>query len=366
MGFFSKLFGGAAKDAVKKGVTKAAEKKKKPKDKGYKLIQTSGAAMLVEIDGESSWNLPGPDGEPWGYSSQKAAQIPDVWGPLAGPQDLEQFALHMTQVDNNAMDPMKQLEIVQRHGYADMETYLRTKYTFLKHNGTGDPNGSLDGFHFGDNFTQAMMKASMQAVQEDMVATAAANPEMLAPIEGITVETYAACAAKQAAGLDQNSFLQLLAQYGMDMAMWDRVSGGWMTRMSQDTTATIATIYSKAFAGAGQGQYGAAAAATADANSGIGVMTGQAAGGQEPVPFEKLCEIQGAQTAWANTGKDVNAMLQQVFGITALDWSSMSMWWMTKMTMDVGLMQKYSDLSAKYEKQYTGGGGGGADSDISF
>ena len=379
MGFFSRLKDKAKSQISGAGTSKPTDPPPPPPPpqtraqasvvvpEGYRVLQRSGAAVLLqdEDDGTATWLLPGPDGDPWSFEETPASQVSDVWGPLSGPGDLEQFTLHMVQVDDAAEDPQRQLEIVQQYGYRDMETYLRTKYTFLKHRGTGDPNSPIGEFVFGEGLTHAMLKARMQATDLGMQQTAANNPQMLEPIEGVTMEVYAQISAAQAAGLDQEGFFRLLAQHGMDAAKWDRVSNGWQARMSQDTTATLAAIYSKAFAGAGQGQYGAAAVQASQATSGVGMLTGQAAGGAEPVPFEKLCEIQGAQTAWSAMGKDVNAMLQQVFGITAMDWSSMSMWWMTRMATDPNLMQRYADLSAKYEQQYRGGGGD-PDSDISF
>lgn len=76
--------------------------------------------------------------------------------------------------------------------------------------------------------------------------------------------------------------------------------------MSKDTTATIATIYGKAFMQSGQGQYDGAAQSAAATN-----WDGSAAAGAEPIPFETLCEIQGAMSAWAKTGQDVNALLKK-------------------------------------------------------
>jgi hypothetical protein len=137
-----------------------------------------------------------------------------------------------------------------------------------------------------------------------------------------------------------------------------------MAKMSKDTTATIATVYGRAFSSQGAGQYGAAGAAGAAAMQ----ATGQAgvlhtAGGAEPVSFERYCEIQGAQTAWSKTGRDVNAMLQQAFKMNALDWSNMSSYWMTKMMADMNLMGRYTQLTAQYEQKYSGPK---ADADLQF
>jgi hypothetical protein len=194
-----------------------------------------------------------------------------------------------------------------------------------------------------------MQQARFHQHQEKMSSHASANPQIMAPIEGVTMEQYAELNAKAATGMQQQQFLGLLAQAGMDYPKWERVSAGWLGRMSQDTTGTLATIYGKAFSGAGAGKYGTAGAAAAQVGYG-----GGAAAGPEPIPFEKLCEIQGAMSAWGKNGQDVNAGLQQSFQMSALDWSNVSTWWMTKMIADTSLLARYNDLSKQYEARYAG------------
>jgi hypothetical protein len=192
------------------------------------------------------------------------------------------------------------------------------------------------------------------------------SSELLEPIEGVDIKTYAQLAATRAGGMSQEDFLKQLAANGMDMEKYNRVEKGWNDRMSSDSTATVATEYGKAFSGAGAGQYGAAGQAAAGfATTGDGT-TGVVADGPEPIPFEKYCEIQGAQTAWSNTGQDVNAMLQSTFEMSALDFSNLSAYWMSKYAADPELMTKYDELTNKYQQQYSGGAGGDQDGDIEF
>jgi hypothetical protein len=158
--------------------------------------------------------------------------------------------------------------------------------------------------------------------------------------------------------------MELLAKYGLDAGKWDRVSKGWMHKMSQDTTATIATIYGKAFSGAGQGQYGAAGAAGSAAMAGMGGAIGQDPGAP-PVSMEKYCEINGAMAAWSKMGLDVNVMLKKQFNMTALDISNLGSYWSQKMMSDFRIAQQLSDLQNKYEAQYAASQPK-ADTDISF
>ena len=188
---------------------------------------------------------------------------------------------------------------------------------------------------------------------------------LLEPIEGVSIQQHAQLQAQKMAGMSQEDFVKLLAQHGMDLEKYSRVEAGWNARMSADATAMVATEYGKAFGMAGAGQYGADAQAAGGFSYTAAGVTGHAAQGEAGISFEKYCEIQGAQTAWSNTGQDVNAMLQETFNMSALDFSNLSANFMSKMTSDPSMMEKYSVLTQQYEQQYTGDFGGG-DDDIDF
>jgi hypothetical protein len=206
------------------------------------------------------------------------------------------------------------------------------------------------------------MKAQRRRLDEQGAAMIAANPELMEPIEGITMEVYAQMSAKQAQGMDQAAFQAHVGEHGLDLPAWERVAASWMDRMGKDTTGTLATVYGKAFQGAGQGQFGAAGAAHAATG-----YDGTAAAGGEPMPFDKVCEIQGASSAWAKTGQDVNALLQSTFQMNAAEWASANSWWMSQLMADVARFEEYNQKVEAYEKQYMGGAGGAApDSDLSF
>ena len=190
--------------------------------------------------------------------------------------------------------------------------------------------------------------------------------DLLQPIEGVSIQQYAQLQAKKMAGMSQEDFIKLLAQNGMDLEKFSRVEAGWNERMSADATAAVATEYGKAFGMAGAGQYGADAQAAGGFSTTAAGTTGQTAQGEAGISFEKYCEVQGAQTAWANTGQDVNAMLQSTFNMSALDFSNLSANFMSKMAADPNMMQQYTELTAKYEKHYTDAAGGGQDDDIDF
>jgi hypothetical protein len=210
---------------------------------------------------------------------------------------------------------------------------------------------------------QAMVGAQAQHQQRVASATAA-NPALTAPIEGVTIEQYAQLAAKAAQNLPPAQFDQMLMQAGMDRAKYDRVAAGWQARMRDDTTYSLVTIYGQAFGGAGAGQFGAAGAAGAGSLAATGA-TGQAQGvaSGEPVSWEKYNEIGGAQRAWSQSGKDVNAMLQQQFGVSALDWSNMSQYWMARMMSDPQKMMEMNTLQEQWAARYAAPK---ADQDLKF
>jgi hypothetical protein len=288
----------------------------------------------------------------------------DDWGPLSKEQ-AEERAYQDFTYEEAYHEPAKKAQLVRQWGYRDEQHFERVKWTFLKYYGQGDADDEYSSWTWGDQWTQAMLNARMRQQQEKMQATAAADPELLAPVEGVTVEQYAAISASQAKGLTQQQFFEVLAQHNLDAGKWDRVSKGWLAKMSRDTTATIATIYGKAFSGAGQGQFGAGAQAGSAAMAGMGGAVGQAPQGGEPISLERYCEINGAMAAWSKMGLDVNAMLKKQFNMTALDLSNLGSYWSQKMMSDFTIAQKMMDIQNKYEAQYAASQPK-TDTDISF
>lgn len=167
----------------------------------------------------------------------------------------------------------------------------------------------------------------------------------LAPVEGVTCETWAQLNAALASGGGANMD-QLLAQAQMDRAKWDRVNAEWLARMSTDTTMAIATVYGAAFTGSGHGQFSGAAAHAA--NVGVGGDLSN-----EPMQFERYCEIEAAMACASERGEDVNQLLAQ-FGMTAMEWGQLGMFWSKKMQQDaMGYHRLYTEYSAKYRAQYS-------------
>jgi len=168
----------------------------------------------------------------------------------------------------------------------------------------------------------------------------------LEPVEGITCEQWAHINAALANG-GGAGFEGLLAKAGMDRPKWDRVNAEWLARMSTDTSMAIATVYGAAFSGgSGQGQF----AKWADHAAKVGV------GGDlsdEPIPFERYCEIEAAMGCASDRGEDVNGVLAQ-FGMNAVDWGALGAFWSKKMQQDaMGYHKLYTEYSARYKAQYS-------------
>jgi hypothetical protein len=311
---------------------------------GSRVLRSSDGADLIEDDGEKLWTSR--------INTEVAPQAwRDDWGPLGGksPEALATFLYHETQFNMAQQGDADEGErVLLGFGYKSVGQFFRARITVLKHFGT--PHGAtLDEFVFdSQEVMSASMKAAQMGHQQTMKATAAKNPELLAPVDGVSVELYAQIAARIASGgLNQQQMMQLLAQHNLDYPTWDKAQKVWCDRMSKDTTATIATIYGQAFQQSGQGQFGAAGQASAATG-----YDGTAAGGKEPIPFEKLCEIQGAMTAWSNSGQDVNALLKKQFNMNAMDWSNASTWWMSQMTANVSMFDQYNSKCEAYAARY--------------
>lgn len=312
---------------------------------GSRVVRSEKGADLVEEDGEQQW------------VNRVDTDIPreqwvDEWGPLGGysPAALEEFVFHeMTFDHTRSGDPLGAEQKIKAFGYHSVGHFFYVRATIVKYFATPHGPNLGDGVFQSQEYMNAGMKAHARMRDAEQAATIAANPELLSPVEGVTLDIYANLCARMAQGMQQPQLLEALAQHGLDMGAWERANAVWTDRMSKDTTATIATAYSKAFMTSGQGQYAGAASAAAQTG-----WNGTAAGGEAPISFEKNAEIAGAMAAWSKQGKDVNALLHSTFGMTAMDLSTTSTWWMTQMMADLPKFDVYNKLVADYEAKYMG------------
>jgi hypothetical protein len=309
---------------------------------GAKVLRSEPGAQLVEEGGTALWVDAHDKDVP------RASWV-DVWGPLAGPQGLVDFIAHELEFNEKQLgDPLAAEAELKGFGYASVGQFFAVRITVLKHHGSPTGPQVGDCVVNSQEYATAAMQAHRRRHELQTQAKLKSSPELVAPIEGVTVEVYAQLGAR-AASLPQDQFQRVLAEHRLDLPAWHRVNAAWTERMSRDTTGTLASVYGQAFMHAGQGQYGGHLQAAAAQD-----WSGSAAAGSEPMPFDKVCEIAGALSAWGKSGQDVNTLLDQHFGMSAVDWSGVSMWWMTQMTADLRKLEVYNQRLEQWEKQYLG------------
>ena len=322
-------------------------------------LEVAGGALQVE-GGIKVYNSVE---EEWNELQQLIARVEGQRMDLGGvdPADpitfwSKHFAMERAESEGTPREAAAQQQGFQDADHARMIfDYMTAKWS---HIGT-DEDGQQAVLQ-RDEFMNAALTAQQQLVHADQDAAAAADPNLLAPVAGVSVDQWAATSAAVMGlgeGATQQQLDQLLASHGVDRATWDAANAGWQAKMQGDTTFAIATKYGAAFGAAQSGGAQAGDAAAAGAGGGA------AAAGGEPCTFEYYVEIMAAQACWSDQGFDVNAKLSEVFGINAGTYGGYSSYWGPKMGTDMALMQRYSELDAQYRQKYAGAG---MDDDLSL
>lgn len=246
--------------------------------------------------------------------------------PVEVYDDLLQFKKEVEAIEED--DNQLQL-LLEKNGFQSAEHFeAYTEYII----------NNMDFVAYG----QMKMNEGRKKLTEQ--AAAMAGTEIMAPIEGISLELYAQLNAQFAQGKD---FQALLKEKGIEMVSWEKASAGWLERMRTDTTFTVSNEYSKYFMGAGQGQFGATAKEAANVQSGNGSTTSSEA----PVSLEKYAEISAAMNAGAAQGNDAMQVLAS-YGLNAADWGTVGMYWSNKMMGDATVGTKFSELYNTYTEQF--------------
>lgn len=154
----------------------------------------------------------------------------------------------------------------------------------------------------------------MQRHQQAQTARAAASGE-LNPVEGVTLEKWAAMNAAIVSGASAED---LLRANGIDQGRWERVSAEWNARMARDTTFAITTVYGNAFQAASQGKYGnyaREANAARAANRELSM--------EPPMSIEQYWEILYEQDYGSKQGRNPIEVLKSC-NLTVVDWTDLS------------------------------------------
>ncbi len=204
-----------------------------------------------------------------------------------------------------------------------------------------------------DLLAQSALNATGRHSKEQMKAAAPSFPD----VHGLDVRTYGVVASRRARCKDDAARAALLAEYGLDDAKYGEVDATWQARMQETMTrdpmagGDLMSKYGQGFAEGSTGQFAKAAQAGGVASD-VNTAAGTAPDAPEPVPFAKFVEIEQAQRAWSQQGLDIGAKLQEVFGISILDWSDIGAYWSPKITSDLNYARQYNELQPRFAAQY--------------
>ncbi len=216
--------------------------------------------------------------------------------------------LHMESEGEMGGTDASRAEIMAKYGIRDRSHWQDVKeavYHLL-----GQKHGSMDVV------SQRELNWRMGETQKRMqqqVAKKAASGEM-APVEGITLEAWAAfnAAIVQGANLDD-----LLKGASIDRAKWDKATAEWNARMARDTTFAIAQVYGAAFQNASKGQY---AAYAKEANAARAENRDLKM--EPPITMEKFWELTFEQSYALKQGRDPQQTLKDL-GLSVVDWTDL-------------------------------------------
>lgn len=186
------------------------------------------------------------------------------------------------------------------------------------------------------------------------------NP-LLDPIHGVSLQDYAAISAKIAAGVSEKDICKAL---GIELAIYQEASALWISRMQQDETWELTTLFGQYFG-------------DADNHSKLSTLKPEA-GDTNVENLERLKtdryfyeELNGARTAAYNYGIDGAQWIQDNYGINLGDFQSVGMQWMEKRNEEDDEMilhyakymqEKQEEYAAKFAEEQ----GGNVADDVEF
>ncbi|MFO7562596.1 MAG: DUF6620 family protein [Enhygromyxa sp.] len=260
------------------------------------------------------------------------------------------------RIEQGWEDQAKRAQLFAQHGIRNVQHWYQVMATYER---WSESPAARAKYPTPGDLIQAQMMVT-QKVGMELMGIGNQHQALsaeLEPVEGVSLEQWAKAQAQVASGGDTN---QIIAGLGIDKAKWDRVSAEWNARMSRDSSATIAMEYGKHFSSAGVGQFAGAAASAAA--GGAGQTEADA-----PITLERFVEIEVAQGAGAEQGKDAAGILRG-FGMSAMEWGQVGGWWSMYISQNAmknngELHQRYSKLREQFEAKYKSAS---ADDDISF
>lgn len=246
MGFMDKIIGKAREAAAAvQGSTaeEAPQEQASPAPQGTPPSQTSGGQDAAISGPSFQWDgdvYPMPSG--WdGLSMEEWFLRFETIRERIRHIDDETGLPAMTDEDGDPLDPEEVL-LVSEYGFRDgghFEAYRSWAVADWARQ-TGESPSNLEA---------RMGKQARDQMHGEKAQGMSGAGGALEPVEGVDVETWARLQAQLASGADLGA---LLASAGIDGDRWQRVSNEWMSRMSTDTSGTVARVYGEAFAGGGR------------------------------------------------------------------------------------------------------------------
>lgn len=201
--------------------------------------------------------------------------------------------------DESREEIMSRFEIRDRSHW---QTVKDSCYSLLvRKYGSGDEVAQREA-----NWRSGQMQRHMQGQQAKMAASGGFKP-----VQGVTLEAWAAMNASIAAGTNPDDVLK---GAGLSKARWDAASAEWNARMSADTTFAITTVYGNAFQAASQGKY---ASLAKEANAARAANRDLAL--PMPMTWEQYFEIMYEQSLAPEPVAALRGM-----GLTIVDWTDLS------------------------------------------
>jgi|CXWL01.1.fsa_nt_gi hypothetical protein len=294
--------------------------------------QVAQAAAVEELESDSLESEREPEHDADDEAFDLAGFDPDDEDAIFHAQ------LHMESEGEGGGTDESRAEIMARYGIRDRRHWQTVRDS--TYHALARKHGSMDVvLQRQMNYRQGLVQKQLQ----NDLAGKAASGEM-APVEGVSLESWAAMNASliQGANLDD-----LLKGAGIDKARWDRARAEWEARMARDTTFVIAQIYGNAFQNASKGRYGdlAREANTARAeNRDLRLPP--------PMTLERYFEIMFEQAYAAKQGKNPIEALKAC-DLSVVDWTDLSSYMGYFFHRGAGLHAKeYSELCERIRKQF--------------
>ena len=181
---------------------------------------------------------------------------------------------------------------------------------------------------------------------------------LLAPIDGISLEKYAAAA--NAAIFHGDDYAPVAKETGISEAKFEKLGEQWTERMRADPTQLLAMKYTGHMMLASRGRFAAAARELGKAYLG---GKGTPLAGPEPLPMEKWVEITeyyAAKGGQVKAPADTTRLLQP-YGLDFYEWMIVSNWWGRKRSeaMERGddqFLSRWMALRQQYVAKFASGG----------